>query len=443
MSRRTTSHVKGAQQVSSQGKILSKLGLRTLTPAKRALLALSLAMCAIGFIAWMYQLDHGLAVTGMRNSFTWGLYIAIFAFMVGAAAGGMIVSSSIYLFKLDVLKPFARIASLSAFACILGAGLMIILDLGSINHIVNILTSANFRSPLVWDICVITGYLIITALSVIFQMLPSWKRRGIFGSAVIQVWSEQKTVDFSATWSRRVALVGLPFAVLIHTVTALIFATQAAREWWHTAILPPDFIAMAVASGSALVLMVCMVASGKQRLEDHRLAFALMARMVAGALTVHFFFTAIELLMNIWTGSAETTELMHLLFVEYGPFYSSELVLPLIALMMFFNKRIVQKRAGLFIGSILVIVGAFVHRMMLLYPGFNMFPLSLNVPAAAQDAWTVPIAIGEIQPDGSVFTSFWHYLPTSVEYCVVLLPLGLTLFILLYANTAYNPKRDT
>jgi molybdopterin-containing oxidoreductase family membrane subunit len=416
---------------------------------KIALLVIALAMCAAGLIAWIYQLNNGLAVTDMRNSFSWGLYIAVFAFFVGVAAGGMIISSSIYLFKLEALKPFARIASLSAFACILAAGVTVILDLGSVNHILSILTSANFRSPLVWDICVITGYLIICALSVIFQMLPEWHKASYVNApgihpplpAAIKNWSAERAQAVSAKWARRVALIGLPFAVLIHTVTALIFATQSAREWWHTAILPPDFIAVAVASGSALVLVVCMLASGKQRFEQHRAAFATMAKIVAGSLVVHFFFTAMELLLTAWNGSFETSELMHLLFGEYALLYLGELILPLVAMAMFFNKRAAASRPALFAGSILVVVGALLHRLRLLFPGFNLFPLSLSVPASAREAWTVPISIGEVQPDGGVFTTFWHYAPTIIEYGVMLLPLGLALLILLYAKTAYNPKK--
>ena len=62
-----------------------------------ALLGLAGAIILISLVAWGYQVNSGLIVTNMRNPFSWGLYIATFAFFVGVAAGGLIVSSSVYL----------------------------------------------------------------------------------------------------------------------------------------------------------------------------------------------------------------------------------------------------------------------------------------------------------------------------------------------------------
>ncbi|MDN5344945.1 MAG: dimethyl sulfoxide reductase rane subunit, partial [Clostridia bacterium] len=88
--------------------------------------ALGLVLLLVSLFTWGYQLKNGLIVTGMRNPFSWGLYIATFAFFVGIAAGGLIVSSSVYLFNLEQLKPFTRIASLSAFASIMAAAVIIL-----------------------------------------------------------------------------------------------------------------------------------------------------------------------------------------------------------------------------------------------------------------------------------------------------------------------------
>lgn len=141
-------------------------------------LILAIVLLVLSLSVWTYQLGQGLIITNLRNSFSWGLYIATFAFFVGIAAGGLIVSSSVYLFDLKSLKPFTRIASLSAFASIIGAGVIILPDIGRVDRLYQMLLSPNFRSPLVWDVIVITFYLVITFSSVFFQLLPDWKRRG-------------------------------------------------------------------------------------------------------------------------------------------------------------------------------------------------------------------------------------------------------------------------
>ncbi|MDR1082635.1 MAG: polysulfide reductase NrfD [Coriobacteriales bacterium] len=401
-----------------------------LSRSGRALVGLGLGLCAIGLFSWIMQLTNGLEVTHMQNAFSWGLYIAAFAFFVGVAAGGMIISSSIYVFNVEKLKPFSRIASLSAFGCILAAGVMVLLDLGSIQNIFFLFLTPNLMSPLLWDVCVVTAYLIITFLSVYMQMLPEWQKDGFFLAAWTKKRPAEEVQAFSKKWSRRVALVGLPFAVLIHTVTALIFATQVSHHWWNTAVLPPDFVAMAVASGSALVLIICMFTVGKRGFAEHADAFNIMAKVVAGALVVHFFFTLIELLLNAWNGSTQGQELVHILFNEYAALYLAELIFPAIAMIMFFMRRFSYNRPALLIGSILVIVGAFAHRMMLLYPAFNEPALSLNVAGASIKPWVVPLSTGRPDLAGAFFSTSFAYVPSLLEWGVTMLPFGIALTVI-------------
>ena len=43
------------------------------------------ALAGLGVIVWIYQVRTGLIATDMRNGFSWGLYIATWAFFVGTA----------------------------------------------------------------------------------------------------------------------------------------------------------------------------------------------------------------------------------------------------------------------------------------------------------------------------------------------------------------------
>ncbi len=404
-----------------------------------ALLGLAGAIILISLVAWGYQLFNGLIVTNMRNSFSWGLYIATFAFFVGVAAGGLIVSSSVYLFNIEQLKPFTRIASLSAFASILGAGAMIFPDMGRVERVWKIFVHPNFSSPLVWDVVVITAYLVITFLSVYVQLLPDWKKegRGFFNG-----WTKnrsQKNIDlFSKKWSKRVALVGLPVAILIHTVTALIFATQASRGWWNTAALPPDFVSVAVASGTALVLVISLLAVGKEQFNQHQEAFQTMALIVAGALVVHFFFVSVDLIVHGWWGNPEARETHALVFGRYGVLYATEILLPAFTMLLFFTDKGKRSYKALMIGSVLLFIGVFAHRLMLMYPAFNAIPLSLAIPGAGIESWAYPVALGQLREGMPVFVSSWDYMPTLVEYAVALLPFGLVLLVVTGALRMYN-----
>ena len=56
------------------------------------------------------------------------------------------------------------------------------------------------------------------------------------------------------------AYVGLPTAVLLHSVTAWIFGLQIARTWWNTSLMAPLFVVSAVLSGTALVTLLALCA---------------------------------------------------------------------------------------------------------------------------------------------------------------------------------------
>ncbi|HHY27053.1 MAG TPA: polysulfide reductase NrfD [Desulfitobacterium dehalogenans] len=403
------------------------------------MLVLAVILLLIGLSAWGFQFKEGLIVTNMRNSFSWGLYIATFAFFVGIAAGGLIVSSSVYLFNLENLKPLTRIASLSAFACTLGAGAMILPDMGRIDRIYNILLHPNVNSPLVWDMVVISAYMVVTFLSVYVQLLPDWKREGHgFFKGWTKNYSQEEIERFSQKWSKRVAIIGLPFAVLIHTVTALIFATQASRGWWNTAILPPDFIAVAVASGTALVLLISLIYVGKEGFTEYQDAFKTLALIVAGALLVHFFFVAVDLLIHGWWGGTEGRELFTLLFGQYGMIYGIELLLPAFTMLFFFTQKGKSTRQTLILGCVLLFIGVFAHRMMLMFPSFNAIPLSFTIHGTGIEAWAYPVAIGEYQEGISSFTSSWPYFPTGIEIALGLFPFGVVLFVVSLAFRWYS-----
>lgn len=427
---------------SSNSGAFNLLGFRSeIQTGKKLNRVLGIAAVAllISLSAWGYEISQGLIVTNMRNPFSWGLYIATFAFFVGIAAGGLIVSSSVYLFNIEKLKPFTRIASLSAFASILGAGAMILPDMGRVERIFNVFIHPNFRSPLVWDVIVICAYMVVTFLSVYVQLLADWKRdgRGFFNGWTARL-SEEEVQTLSKKWSKRISLIGLPIAILIHTVTALIFATQASRGWWNTAILPPDFIAVAVASGTALVMLIALFVVGKDRFNEYQEAFKILATIVASALVVHFFFAAVDLLIHGWWGKPETHELFSLIFGRYSLVYATELLLPGFTMLYFFSAKGKSSYRSLIMGSSLLFIGVFAHRMMLMFPAFNAIPLTLSLSAAGIESWAYPIAVGQLREGMPSFVNSWSYTPTFIEYLVALLPFGIVTFVVTLAIKLYS-----
>lgn len=392
------------------------------------------ATAGLGFIAWIYQLYSGLISTNMRNPFSWGLYIATWAFFVGTAAGGLVVSSAIYLFGAKQLKPIAKVASLTAFLFAMGAMIILLPDIGRPDRLYNFLLHPNFRSMLPWDVIVLSAYAVVSAIYSYTLLYPDIVARGVtlpyFGVVGRREVSEAelaKLREVSDKKAKRLAPVALPLAILIHTVTAWVLATQMARPWWYGGALAPTFIAAALATGPAIVILASLVVFGyEEKLEG---TYALLAKVSAVSSIIMLFIYYNDFVVRLWWSAGREYDAVKIVFTRYPVLHATEILLILLAAVIFIKypkdpKKLVQ-------GSISVIVGVFAHRFLLLPPAYNIIPLRLPVVLHNETVeWTYPIAVGQIK--GSlldpqhVFTSYWSYSPSLVEIAITV---GIMAFI--------------
>jgi Ni/Fe-hydrogenase subunit HybB-like protein len=84
-----------------------------------------LGVISIGFAFYFKQLQFGLGITGMSRDVSWGFYIANFTYLVGVAAGGVMVVLPYYLHdykaygRITVMGEFLAIALPSSCVCCL------------------------------------------------------------------------------------------------------------------------------------------------------------------------------------------------------------------------------------------------------------------------------------------------------------------------------------
>ena len=94
-------------------------------------LALLLGLVGVGFLVYLKQLDFGLGITGMNRDVTWGFYIANFTFLVGVAAGGVMVVLPYYLHD---YKAYGRVTILGEFLAIAAVVMCITFILVDLGH---------------------------------------------------------------------------------------------------------------------------------------------------------------------------------------------------------------------------------------------------------------------------------------------------------------------
>ena len=227
----------------------------------------------LGVSAWIYQLTQGLIATGMRDVVSWGLYIFTFAFFVGLSAGGLIMASGAEVFGVKALRPLARIGVLTAAASVAIAAMTIIPDLGRPERIYNLLIHPRWSSPLIWDVVIIICY---------------------FTFAVVDLWvlAGRRPSSTQAKTLRVLAYVGLPMAVLLHSITAWIFGLQISRPWWNTALMAPLFVTSAILSGTALVALAALAAKRFDRFELGEESWRALAVLMATTIAVDLFLVA-------------------------------------------------------------------------------------------------------------------------------------------------------
>ena len=362
----------------------------------RKIALVGIILLVVGLIAWIMQLTGGLlAGSNMTNVFLWGLMIAVFAFLVGFGAGSQFVASAIILSGKEELKPLARIAGACGLACVCAAGVAILADLGAIRNALAMIVGMNPRSPLAWDMIAMCTFIV---LSIVQLVMIARDARSV------KVWA---------------VLAGLA-ALALQIVEGLLFSTQTAHGWWATPIMPVDFLAVAFVSGFALILLIACVKGTSSK------ALAWLGRICASAIAVHLVLALIDLCLMFFEGTPESAGILAAVGSNIL-LYLVELILPFIAMiMLFLPKNRGQKKPAL-IASILVIVGIFAHRLMLLFPAYNAPSLYLQLSGTDFTTGPYPISTGRYLDWDLTFANTTPYFPAGPEWLAMLFPIGLAL----------------
>lgn len=363
-----------------------------------------------GLAAWIYQLTQGLIVTGMRDEVSWGLYICTFAFFVGLSAGGLIMASAAEVFGVRSLRPLSRLGVLSAAACVLVAAMTIIPDLGNAQRVWELVRYPNWSSPMIWDIIIITLYFCFAAVDLVLMTRrggdPSRRARAL----------------------RIMAYIGLPAAVLLHSITAWIFGVQISRPFWNTALLAPMFVTSAILSGSALIALVALAAKRFDRLHLPEKTWSTVAKLIATTLAIDLFLVAADYITILWGNVPRERAALNTILPGGSwqwVFWLEWVVGGLIPFLLLVVPRW-RRRPGLMgLAAALVLVGVYAFRIELVVGGL-LKPLLSLAPG---------VALGSYQLGSSSFQLTGVYHPTWVEYSIVA---GLAAFLALLITLGYR-----
>jgi molybdopterin-containing oxidoreductase family membrane subunit len=240
--------------------------------------AVLIAIFGWGVVAYVYQLQNGLGVTAMREYVSWGVYITDFVFFIGISHVGALMSAILRITHAEWRKPITRMAEAITFSSLFFGALMPLVDLGRPDRIINLLFYGRIQSPVLWDLLCITTYLVGSTTFLYLPMIPdlgllrdrftSGPRHWLYRVLALN-WKDK--AEQHARLERAMgimAVIIIPIAVSVHTVVSWIFS-MTLRPGWNSTIFGPYFVAGALASGAASVVVAMAAFRHFYRLEDY------------------------------------------------------------------------------------------------------------------------------------------------------------------------------
>ena len=381
-------------------------------------------VCVIlfGIFAYYRQIRYGLIVTAMRDYTSWGIYISNFVFFVALSLVGSLFSCILKLNNNTWAEPLTRIAEIIAVAAIACATVIIIVDMGRPERLIYVFKYLRIQSPIIWDVIIINTYLSISLLLLYVSVLPDlalcrdrlkdapkWKRT-IYRIGAINWNNHPKQFAMLKKVSKLLALVVLPIAFMIHTITSWLFATTW-RPGWDSTNLGPYFVSGAFMAGAAVIILVMFVIRKQLRLQEYitDLHFDHMGKLLVLLSLVYLYFNINEYLgPSFKMVGIEGEHINELFSGKYAPMYwfvqLGGMVIPIILLIF----KPLRKPFPIFIISSFVVLGAWLKRYLIVIP-------SLQHPYL---------------PIQDVEESYLSYIPTWEEWAITAASFASMLFII-------------
>ena len=367
-------------------------------------------ICLIGLGAYISQLRNGLSVTAMRDYATWGIYISNFVFFVAISLVGSLISAILKLAKVPWRTPLTRISEMIAIAAIIFAAIVIVVDMGRPDRFMNVIIHGRLQSPITWDVIVITTYLAISFLLLYIPLMPDFAlmRDRLKG---IPAWQHKLYRTLALGWNnspeqqailrrsvKMLAILIIPVAFGIHTVTSWLFATTL-RPGWDSSNFGPYFVSGAFMVGAGVVIAAMFMFRKSYRLEKYFTDkhFDNMGKLLVLLSLVYLYFNINEYFVPAYKMKAiEGVHIRSLFSGEYAPlFWTVQVVGMIIPIVVLLFKQ-GRKPLPMFIVSIMVILGAWFKRYLIVIP-------TLSHPYIPMDR--VP-------------ESWKHYSPTWEEWAI-------------------------
>ena len=321
-----------------------------------------------GLYAFAEQTVNGLAVTGMTDQVSWGVYIANFTFIVGLAAAAVMLVIPAYIYNNKHLHDVVILGELLAIAAIVMCLLFVNVDLGRPDrfwHLTPVIGVFNFPiSMLSWDVIVLIGYLILNVHICGYLLYMRYLNR------------QPSTLLYMPF-----VFIAIVWAISIHTVTAFLYVGLVGRPFWNAAIVAPRFIGSAFTAGPGLMIVAFQVIRHYTNYKIDDEALRILRQIVTVSLLVNLFLLGCEAFKEFYAESVHSSSARYLFFglegyTQLRSWIWFAIVIETIAGVILVTPSLAKTMLYTNAACILAFVGIWIEKGMgMIVPGFLPTPL--------------------------------------------------------------------
>ena len=335
-----------------------------------------------------YTIGVGIGVWGSNNGVDWAWDITNFVWWIGIGHAGTLISAVLLLFRQKWRLGINRSAEAMTIFAVMCAAIFVLFHTGRVwlDYMLFPLPNQfgslwpNFNSPLLWDVFAVTTYFTISLVFWYIGLIPDF---GTIRDRAINpmVKKAYNLLSFgwggsARHWSRfeevSLVLAGLstPLVFSVHSIVSMDFATSI-LPGWHTTIFPPYFVSGAVFSGFAMVLTLMLIVRKVYNLQAYitvkHVEYMNIVIIVTGSIVGVAYLT--ELFIS-WYGGVEFEQYAFLNRAT-GPYwwaYAAMMTCNVISPQLFWFKKIRTSLVATFILSIVVNIGMWFERFVIIVP---------------------------------------------------------------------------
>ena len=342
---------------------------------------------------------YAMGVTFVRGIGSWGNNIPVawawgitdFVWWIGIGHAGTFISAFLILLNQRWRGSINRFAESMTLFALVNASLFPLLHLGRpwffywlLPYPSTMGVWPNFKSSLPWDVAAVSTYFTISLLFWYMGLVPDLAaardrapgitRRRIYGIFALG-WRGSST-EWRHYRVAYVLLAGLatPLVISVHSVVSLDFAiTQL--PGWHSTIFPPYFVAGAIYSGLATVMMLLLPIRKVFHLESiitkAHLSNLAKLMLVTGLMLAYSYFC--ELFVALYSGDPFEyyTNLIARPLGPYAVIYWFMLFANVVTPQIFWWKKMRTSTVPLFAASLLIFVGMWCERFVIIVGSLN------------------------------------------------------------------------